>query len=59
LIKGLAGSLPIEQSVSAGKTVTLQITPTQPCAFPIYCDKYLWPMRTHRNQGMDEKLEAQ
>ena len=43
----------------AGKTVTLQIAPTQPGAFPIYCDKYLWSMLNHRNQGMDEKLEVQ
>jgi len=59
IIKDPAGSLSVEQDVSAGKTVTLTFTPTQPGTFPIYCDKRLWPMPSHRDKGMEGKLEVQ
>lgn len=58
IIKDPAGSLSVEQDVSAGKTVTLRFTPTQPGIFPIYCDKRLWPMPSHRDKGMEGKLEV-
>jgi heme/copper-type cytochrome/quinol oxidase subunit 2 len=58
IIKDPAGSLSIEQDVSAGKTVTLTFTPTQPGTFPIYCDKRLWPLPSHRDKGMEGKLEV-
>ena len=58
IIKDPAGSLPVEQDVSAGKTVTLKFTPTQPGTFSIYCDKRLWPMPSHRDKGMEAKLEV-
>ena len=58
IIKDPAGSLSVEQDVSAGKTVTLKFTPTQPGTFPIYCDKRLWPLPSHRNKGMEGKLEV-
>ena len=41
IIKDPAGSLSVEQDVSAGKTVTLKFTPTQAGTFPIYCDNNL------------------
>ena len=58
IIKDPAGSLSIEQDVSAGKTVTLTFTPTRPGTFPIYCDKRLWPLPSHRDKGMEGKLEV-
>jgi heme/copper-type cytochrome/quinol oxidase subunit 2 len=58
IIKDPAGSLSVEQDVSAGKTVLLRFTPTQAGTFPIYCDKRLWPLPSHRDKGMEGKLEV-
>ena len=58
IIKDPAGSLSVGQDVSAGKTVTISFTPTQPGTFPIYCDKRLWPLPSHRDKGMEGKLEV-
>ncbi len=58
IVKDPAGSLSIEQDVGAGKTVTITFTPTQPGIFPIYCDKRLWPLPSHRDKGMEGKLEV-
>jgi heme/copper-type cytochrome/quinol oxidase subunit 2 len=58
IIKDPAGSLSVEQDVSAGKTVTIIFTPTQPGTFSIYCDKRLWPLPSHRDKGMEGKLEV-
>jgi heme/copper-type cytochrome/quinol oxidase subunit 2 len=58
IVKDPAGSLSIEQDVGAGKTVTITFTPTQPGTFPIYCDKRLWPMPSHRDKGMEGQLEV-
>ena len=58
IIKDPAGSLSVEQDVSAGKTVIITFTPPQPGLFPIYCDKRLWPLPSHRDKGMEGKLEV-
>jgi heme/copper-type cytochrome/quinol oxidase subunit 2 len=58
IIKDPAGTLSVEQDVSAGKTVTIKFTPTQAGTFPIYCDKRLWPLPSHRDKGMEGKLEV-
>jgi heme/copper-type cytochrome/quinol oxidase subunit 2 len=58
IIKDSAGSLSVEQDVSAGKTVTITFTPPQPGIFSIYCDKRLWPLPSHRDKGMEGKLEV-
>lgn len=58
IIKDPAGSLSIEQDISAGKTVTITFTPTRPGTFPIYCDKRLWPLPSHRDKGMEGTLEV-
>ena len=58
IIKDPAGNLSVEQDVSAGKTVTITFTPPQPGTFPIYCDKRLWPLPSHRDKGMEGKLEV-
>jgi heme/copper-type cytochrome/quinol oxidase subunit 2 len=58
IIKELAGNLSVEQDVSAGKTVIIRFTPAQPGTFPIYCDKRLWPLPSHRDKGMEGTLEV-
>jgi len=58
IIKDPAGSLSVEQDVGAGKTVVVKFTPTKQGLFPIYCDKRLWPMPSHRDKGMEGKLEV-
>ena len=58
IIKDPAGSLTVEQDVGAGKTVLVKFTPTQSGTFPIYCDKRLWPLPSHRDKGMEGKLEV-
>jgi heme/copper-type cytochrome/quinol oxidase subunit 2 len=58
IIKNQTGSLSVEQDISAGKTVTITFTPPQPGIFPIYCDKRLWPLPSHRDKGMEGKLEV-
>ena len=58
IIKDPAGWLSVEQDVSAGKTATVKFTPMQSGTFPIYCDKRLWPLPSHRDKGMEGKLEV-
>ena len=48
----------VEQDVSAGKTVVIKFTPTQTGTFPIYCDKRLWPLPSHRDKGMEGTFEV-
>jgi heme/copper-type cytochrome/quinol oxidase subunit 2 len=58
IIKDPLGGLSVEQDVGAGKTVTVTFTPSQPGTFPIYCDKRLWPLPSHRDKGMEGTLEV-
>ena len=58
IIRDPAGGLSVEQDVSAGKTALLKFTPTSSGTFPIYCDKRLWPLPSHRDKGMEGKLEV-
>lgn len=52
------GGLSIEQDVSAGKTVKVRFTPPQPGVFPFYCDKQLLFFKSHREKGMEGRLEV-
>jgi heme/copper-type cytochrome/quinol oxidase subunit 2 len=58
IVKDPAGGFSVEQDVGAGKTALLKFTPTQSGTFPIYCDKRLWPLPSHRDKGMEGKLEV-
>jgi plastocyanin len=58
IIKNLAPGVSIEHDVGAGKTVIITFTPTQPGVYPIYCDKRLWPLPSHRDKGMEGLLEV-
>jgi heme/copper-type cytochrome/quinol oxidase subunit 2 len=53
----LIKELSIEQDVSAGKTKTVKFTPTQAGLYDIYCDKKLLFFQSHREKGMEGKLE--
>ena len=50
--------LSVEQDVGAGKMVVVTFTPTQIGTFPIYCDKRLWPLPSHRDKGMEGTLDV-
>lgn len=58
IIKDSTGSLSVEQDVGAGRTVMARFVPTQPGLFSFFCDKRLWPMRSHRDKGMEGLLEV-
>ncbi|MEK6785152.1 MAG: cupredoxin domain-containing protein [Nitrospirota bacterium] len=58
VMKELSANLSIEQDVGAGKTIIAKLAPTQPGRFPLFCDKRLWPMPSHRDKGMEGLLEV-
>lgn len=57
ILKDPAAGLVIEKDVSAGKTGRVTFTPTQAGTVTFYCDRRLWPMPSHRDKGMEGKLE--
>ena len=50
--------LAVEQDVGAGKTVTVRFTPMQPGTYLFYCDKKLLFLPSHREKGMEGRLEV-
>ena len=52
-------ALSVKEEVGAGKTAVLTFTPTQPGTFPVYCDKRLWPLPSHREKGMEGILDVE
>jgi plastocyanin len=57
ILKDPAVGLNVEKDVSAGKTDKITFTPTQAGTVTFYCDRRLWPMPSHREKGMEGKLE--
>ena len=57
ILKDPAVGLNVEKDVSAGKTDKVTFTPTQAGTVTFYCDRRLWPMPSHRDKGMEGKLE--
>lgn len=57
ILKNPAAGLVVEKDVSAGKTGKVTFTPTQAGTETFYCDRRLWPMPSHRDKGMEGKLE--
>jgi plastocyanin len=53
-----AAGLAIEQDIGAGKTVVVKFTPTRPGLYPFYCDKKLPLFPSHREKGMEGRLEV-
>ncbi len=58
IVKDPQSQLSIEEDVEAGKSVKITFTPMTPGRFPIYCDKRLWPLPSHREKGMEGILEV-
>lgn len=58
ILKDQAAGLAVAKDVSAGKTEKVTFTPTQPGTFAFYCDRRLWPMPSHRDKGMEGKLDV-
>jgi plastocyanin len=58
ILKNGASELSVERDVSAGKTLTVQFTPMQRGVFAFYCDKKLLFFASHREKGMEGKLEV-
>jgi len=58
VLKEPAAGLAVEQDVGAGKTVTVRFTPAQPGVFTFYCDKKLLFFASHREKGMEGRLEV-
>jgi plastocyanin len=58
ILKEPAAGLDIEKDISAGKTDKVAFTPSTMGTFTFYCDRRLWPMPSHREKGMEGKLEV-
>lgn len=58
VLKVPEAGLDVEQDVGAGKTVTVRFTPTRPGRYPFYCDKQLLFFKSHREKGMEGRLEV-
>ncbi|WP_447599004.1 cupredoxin domain-containing protein [Nitrospira sp. Nam80] len=58
VLKDGASGLSIDRDVGAGKQVVLQFTPMQKGTFSFYCDKKLLFFASHREKGMEGKLEV-
>lgn len=53
-----AAGFTLQEDVRAGKTLTVRFTPTQPGTFIYYCDKKLLFLASHREKGMEGRLEV-
>lgn len=58
ILKDEASGLSLDRDVGAGKNAVLRFTPTQKGVFPFYCDKKLLFFASHREKGMEGKLEV-
>lgn len=58
ILKDPAVGLSVEKDVSAGKTDKVTFTPTQAGTVSFYCDRRLWPMPSHRDKGMEGRLDV-
>ena len=58
LLTDPAAGFTVEQEVRAGKTLTVRFTPTQTGVFIYYCDKKLLFIASHREKGMEGRLDV-
>lgn len=58
VLKEPVAGLAVEQDVGAGKTAAVRFTPTVPGLFTFYCDKKLLFFASHREKGMEGRLEV-
>ncbi|CAI4031157.1 exported protein of unknown function [Nitrospira tepida] len=52
------GGVSIEQDVSAGETKTVRFVPVKEGQFTFYCDKQLLFFKSHREKGMEGRLDV-
>ncbi len=52
------GGLSIEQDVGAGKSVVVKFLPSQTGTFTFFCDKQLLFFKSHREKGMEGRLDV-
>lgn len=55
-LKEPAAGLDLSANVSAGESTTLRFTPQTAGTYPLYCNKKLPFMKSHRERGMEAKL---
>lgn len=58
VMKEPTAGIAVDETVWGGKTATIRFTPTQAGSFAFFCDKRLWPLPSHRDKGMEGKLEV-
>jgi plastocyanin len=58
ILKDEAAGLSLDRDVGAGKNSVLRFTPLQKGTFAFYCDKKLLFFASHREKGMEGKLEV-
>jgi plastocyanin len=58
ILKDEAAGLSLDRDVGAGKNSVLRFTPMQKGTFSFYCDKKLLFFASHREKGMEGKLEV-
>lgn len=58
IIDDPAAGYKVNQEVGAGKTETVRFTPTKPGTVLFYCDKKLLFFKSHREKGMEGRLEV-
>lgn len=52
------GGFSIDQDVSAGETKTVRFVPVKEGQFTFYCDKQLLFFKSHREKGMEGRLDV-
>lgn len=57
-LKEPAAGIDLDQTVWGGKTAVVRFTPTKPGTYVFYCDKQLLFLKSHRDRGMEGKLEV-
>lgn len=55
-LKEPAAGLDLSANVSGGESTTLRFTPQTAGTYPLYCNKKLPFMKSHRERGMEGKL---
>lgn len=58
VLKEPSAGLAVEGDVGAGKTKIVRFTPSGPGTFMFYCDKKLLFFASHREKGMEGRIEV-
>jgi plastocyanin len=58
VLKEPGAGVNVDQTVDHGETAIVKFTPTQPGTYTFYCDKKLLFFPSHREKGMEGRLEV-